>query len=230
MPQDNRRTLNPDDFMRQMQAQPTQSLDPDMFMRAQQQPPQEGAYERFKRNIGLGFEALGQKVSDVVAAGGEIAGGIATGDFRPLGETLEKTGRAVGGLLMGGNPSFAAPAQANREAMARVQAERDARRQASGDIYFRGSAIENARLEAEAAKDPSLFGRITRAAPQILPYALAGVASGGSIPAMAATGAVMELNEPENIPSWWFRLVNGARRPGPRSKCLRDSAIRDTRA
>jgi hypothetical protein len=96
--------------------------------------------------------------------------------------------------------TYPAVAAEQGRAIQGVQQQRAQRREASSDVYFRGSEIERARLEAEAAKDPSLFGRVVRTAPQVLPYIATGILSGGSVPALAATGAALELDEPENIP------------------------------
>jgi hypothetical protein len=172
----------------------------------QPSPPPESFYQKLKRNVGLGLEQLGQKVSDVVASGAEIGGGIVTGDFRPLLEAGERLGRGaiplIGALSTPYTPgqTYAALSAEQAPKIQEVHQRQAERREKAGDVYFRGSQIENARLEAEASKDLSLLGKITRGLPQVLPYIAAGVASGGSVPALAATGAVMELNQPENIP------------------------------
>src|SRR2546427_4924198 len=189
---------------------------------APQAPTQnESYYQQLKRNVGLGLEQLGQKVSDVLATGAEIGAGAVAGDFRPLLETGARFGHGVQRLATGlfgeaamTSPEFGGTSLSNQQvaatiqtalqkesqALADIEAAQTARREAGGDIYFRGSRIANAKLNARAAQDPSLLGRIERGLPQALPCVLAGVASGGSVPALAATGAAMELNEPENIP------------------------------
>jgi len=157
-------------------------------------------------NLSTGFKQLGQKVSDVGASAYEIGREALHGNFAPLKETAEITGRATLPYLAGAANSrgpgaaFTGMSAAQAPAIEAVKQRQTARREASGDVYFRGSAIENAKLAAEAAKDPSLLGKLTRGAPQVLPYIGAGVATGGSGAAMAATGALMELNAPENIP------------------------------
>lgn len=163
----------------------------------QQQPtqPQESTYEWFRRQLGLGGRIIGQKVSDVVASGAEILGSLNMGYTRPLRETAEIAGRSAlstVGSITAGTPTDPKIAEAERR--------RAERREASGSIYFQGAPVERARLAAEEAKDPSLAARAVRFLPQLLPYAGAAVATGGSLPAMAATGAIMELDQPANIP------------------------------
>src|SRR5262245_63997040 len=61
-----------------------------------QQPPQVGAFERFRRNVGLAASQGYTAVKDKAAALAEIGGGIAIGDFRPAieaGRSIE-IGRA----------------------------------------------------------------------------------------------------------------------------------------
>src|SRR5262249_7788347 len=124
------------------------------------------------------------------------------GDLRPLGETAELAGRAVGGLLMGGNASFATASKSNAEAMARVNAERQARRLSGPDAdYWKRSAEDIARLNALAAQDPSIAGKLTRGGVKLGgDVLLAGLSGGGSVPGMMTSAAVMSLNEPETIP------------------------------
>src|SRR5215475_684094 len=81
-----------------------------LLAQAPQQP--QGSYlDRLRHNVGLaasqGYEALKGKA----AALGEIAGGIATGDFRPLLEAGESVARGaaplVGAALNPYNPASA---------------------------------------------------------------------------------------------------------------------------
>src|SRR5262245_56846052 len=113
------------------------------------------------KNLGLGTEqtTYGQIVPDALS-GLEALGSVFTGDIGPAKEIGELALRGAGQLLLGGNPSYAALSQKNREAMARISASRQARRQ--GDPIY--GAVERAyqEVEAEAAKDPSRRGRILR--------------------------------------------------------------------
>src|SRR4030095_9042754 len=136
-------------------------------------------------NLATGFKQLGQKVADVGASAYEIGREALHGNFAPLKETAEITGRAALPYLaaaansQGPGAAFTGMSAAQAPAIEAVKQRQAARREASGDVYFRGSAIENAKLAAEAAKDPSLLGKVTRALPQALPYIGAGVATGG---------------------------------------------------
>src|SRR5262245_3552574 len=206
MPQGKRLTI--DEFLKRPAAPQPKSVSIDEFLTRPVLPPQpqESYYQQLKRNLGMGFEQLGQKVSDVAAAGYEIGSGLLRGDTRPLKETAELAARGAAPIAAAfSNPYFAPQAYLNtaaeqRQPIAEVERQRAQRREDAGGVYFRGSAIENAKLAERAAQDPSLLARIERSLPQLLPYIGAAAASGGSAPVLAATGAVMELNEPQNIP------------------------------
>src|SRR5262249_20110492 len=128
-------------------------------LRAQQPQPAPG----FLENLSVGGQRFLRGVGDTAQTAYEIGSGIVHGDLRPLGETAELARRARGGLLMGGNPSFATASKSNAEAMARVNAERQARRLSGPDAdYWKRSAEDIARLNALAAQDPSIAGKLTR--------------------------------------------------------------------
>jgi hypothetical protein len=63
------------------------------------------------------------------------------------------------------------------------------------------AAAERARLDALAAQDPSLAGKIVRRGTEVvvsaLPEVAAGIATGGSVPAMAGVAAFQSLPNPE---------------------------------
>jgi hypothetical protein len=189
------------------------------------QPQQESWYQWLRRNVGIGAENVGQKLSDSAMAAYELASETAHGNFQPAKDTAALIGHGVQRLatsLFGEaaltSPEFGGTTLSNEEVkatverakqeeanrIAEIKARQAARREASGDVYWRGSQIERARLAAEEAKDQSRSSRIVRGATEFalgsLPYVATGIATGGSAPALAATGAVTELGEPENIP------------------------------
>jgi hypothetical protein len=185
-------------------------------LRAQQQQPQGGQSieERlaalraaqpkpgFLENLSIGGQRFLRGVGDTAQAASELVTSTLHGDFRPAKELAELAGRSVAGLAMGGNPSFATPARANAEAMANVNAERQARRESGPDAdYWKRSREDIARLNALAAADPSTIGKLTRGGVKlggdVLTMALAG---GANVPEMMASAGVMSLNEPEALP------------------------------
>jgi hypothetical protein len=200
------RVLSP--FERQEFNQPRFDLEADLrrsarFNRGRPAPPQPQTRSLgTAKNLGLGAEeeVYGSLVPSALS-GLETLGSAMTGDFGPLKETGVLALRGAGSLLMGGNPSFAGPARSNEEAIRRINAERQARQQ--GDPIY--GAVEKARqeVEQEAAQDPSLRGRITRGvgryATAAAPTVAAGIATGGSVPAIAATSALQSLDQPENM-------------------------------
>src|SRR5262245_27798445 len=95
MPQGKRLTI--DEFLKRPAAPQPKSVSIDEFLTRPVLPPQsqESYYQQLKRNLGMGFEQLGQKVSDVAAAGYEIGSGLLRGDTRPLKETAELAARGA---------------------------------------------------------------------------------------------------------------------------------------
>lgn len=179
---------------------------PDQTQPAEQPP---GFFQRLGSNIKTGAEQAGQSFRESEDAGLEVLGAAFRGDIRPAREIGEIALRSAGQFLMGGNPSFAALSKSNEAAIARAQAERQARRATeTADPKFqeqlRRTAQQGAEIEARAAADPSLAGKITRgivstglrAAPEII----AGLATGGSLSAVAATAALTSLGQPETLP------------------------------
>src|SRR5262245_7962958 len=189
-----------------------------------QQPPQVGAFERFRRNVGLAASQGYTAVKDKAAALAEIGGGIAIGDFRPaieagrsIGLGAQRFATSLFGQAALTSPEFGAPTpvaevpaileraqQQTAGGIAGVQAQRTARRQASGDTSFQQRAQRQAELEQEAqAFDSSLSGRLTRGVIRegikLAPTVVAGALSGGSVPVIAATAGATSLDEPETV-------------------------------
>ena len=143
-----------------------------------------------------------RKVGDTAQAAGELVTSTLSGDFRPAKELAELATRGAAGIFLGGNPGYGGAARINETAMADVNAQRAARREAGSDAdYWRRSSADISRLDAEAARDPSLRGKLTRGGVALGGEALtAALSGGGSIPATMASAGLMELNSPENIP------------------------------
>lgn len=146
-----------------------------------QQPPQESAYERFKRNVGIEGQRFLRNVGDTAQTASDIVTSAFRGDFRPLAETAEITGRRILQPLamVAGAPGVTAEQTLAIGDVERRQAVR--RERGPNADYWRRSQQDIARLEAEAAKDPSLSGKITRG--------VAGVALSFAEPQNVALGA-----------------------------------------
>lgn len=154
--------------------------------------------------IGLGLKGAGQDISDAAYAGYEALREAARGNFAPAKEVAQLIGLGAIQTVSGANPATIGANIGAQQAIVDVERQQAARRQASGDIYYQGQAIERAKLAAEEAKDQSLKAKAIRGATKFgigaLPYVAVGAATGGSIPALAATGGLTSLNSPQNIP------------------------------
>src|SRR5215471_7699500 len=122
----------------QVLSQPPQDFSDFNAVLGQPQQPQESYYQQLKRNVGLGFRQLGQKVADVAATGYEIGREALHGNFAPARETAEIAARSAAPYVSAlGNPALAAPnfiSQSVQQAapLAEVKARQAQRREASG--------------------------------------------------------------------------------------------------
>jgi hypothetical protein len=177
------------------------------------QPAQEGPgfFENLKIGASRGFDEYILNPSVALA---EAIAAMNRGDLRPLQEMAEMAGR---GIMKVAAPLAAGPYAAGNayqtmsaiqdpkiaEVKARQQARRDKEGTAIGD-YFRGQKVAAQRLDERAAQDPSISGKITRGAASgavaALPLIATGVASGGSVPALAGVAALQSADAPENLP------------------------------
>src|SRR5262249_14646840 len=123
----------------------------------QKQPQPESTLSWHRRQVGLGYQEAGQKLSDIMMSGYEIGRSALHGDFRPLRETAEMAGRGL--MSTAGYLAAGAPEDPKIQQIRQSQAKR---REASGDIYWRGSQIEHQRLAEEEAKDQSLGAKVVR--------------------------------------------------------------------
>lgn len=166
-----------------------------------------GFFQRLGANIKTGVEQAGQSLREQEAAILEGAASIARGDFRPVKEFAERAGRGAMQVVSAFDPAGAAyPAVAAEQGpqIARVQTEQAARRaqDPTAREVFGKLSRQRAAIEAEAAKDPSLTGRITRGVTsgvlQSLPTIGAGLATRGSLGAIAGASALQSAAEPES--------------------------------
>jgi len=159
----------------------------------------------FLENLRIGAEQGFQEyILNPALSGLEALGSAMTGDFGPAKGIAEMAGRGALKFASAFDPAGNAygPTAAEQDpAIAALQAQKAQRRQ--GDVLF--GAVERAQQELaqEAARDPSLKGRITRGAAKMAvgvgPAVAAGIATGGSVPAVAATTALQSLDRPENL-------------------------------
>lgn len=185
--------------------QPKPASDFASFMASKQQPEQPPERSALDAFIGGGAESIGSIASSVSSLAGAV-GSAATGDFRPLGEMAEAAGRGALKFAAGFDPANSQQTYAAVSAeqdprlaeLARRVAERDAKTTPGRFIQSR-----NRELAAESAKDTSTTNKIAggagRFAVAALPTVATGIASGGSVPLMAATGALQSAGQPESI-------------------------------
>ncbi len=134
----------------------------------------------------------------------EAAGSLAAGDPRPAAQIAERAGRGLLKTVSAFDPAGAAyqPVSAEQDpAITAIQAQQAARQ--ANSPGFQQSRAASQELASRAAADPSLSGKITRGVASgvvgAVPLVATGIASGGSIPAIAATAAVQSAAQPENL-------------------------------
>jgi hypothetical protein len=199
------------------------------------------------KNLALGAEeeVYGGLVPSALS-GLEALGAAMTGDFGPAKEIAELTGRGALKFISAFDPAgnaYEAESAIQDPEIARIQAERQARRQ--GDPVF--GAVDRARqeVEAEAAVDPSLRGRIERGVGRygtaLAPAMVTGALTGGSLPAISAGTAAQSLDAPENMVSnvalglapvpavgGLLRRLKGARAATPEARITAPAEVRPT--
>lgn len=119
-----------------------------------------------------------------------------SGDFGPAKNMAESA--LLGASNLAGYLTAGAPPDPKLAELAQQRAERQAQTPAGRYIQQR-----NAELAAEAAQDKSLKNRVARGAGRFVgeaaPAVVAGILSGGSVPAIAATVGAQSAGQPENI-------------------------------
>src|SRR5262245_339903 len=198
-----KRKVTAEEFLRQKRgAQEPQQPAPASV----EQPP------GFFGNIGIGLERLGAKAAELGLTVSDYVQGIQRGDVRPGLEIAELAGRGYASasaqlrdFITGSNRAAEVPGADAAAFVAAKQAQ--AQRRLTESPYAEGfKTIEEVRAEANrrAALDPSLTGKLIRGGTQFVgeaaPAVLTGIATGGSLPAIAATTAFQSLGEPETLP------------------------------
>lgn len=157
----------------------------------------------FFENIGIGARRTLLSAADAGRVMQEALGAATKGDFSPLGQITELAGRGLFQLatepLVKGAPSVSDQSQQ----IAAIRQEQAARIAAKPELYGREAQVERERLSARAALDPSIMGKATRGIAQgvtaAVPAIVGGVATGGSLPAIAGVTALQTLDQPENL-------------------------------
>ena len=177
------------------------------------QPEQPGFFESLGTNLKVGVQRAGQGLQEAERIATEAIESAIRGDIEPTRQILERIGRGAAPIVsaLGGRPelagqTFVGETVAQAGPIAEVARKQQERLATKPEYASREAAAERARLDALAAQDPSLAGKIirrgTEAVVTSLPEVAAGIATGGSVPAMGAVAAFQSLAQPEMmIPS-----------------------------
>ncbi len=170
-------------------------------------PPMPQEDVSFLENLRTGAErGLTEYIQKPLAAAGEAIYSGIRGDTRPLQEFAELAGRGLLKTVSAFDPAGAAyePVAAEQDpAIAQLKAQQQARQEQVDPQLFGSMRAKEEDLARREAADPSLAGRLTRGAATLgvaaIPAVLTGVATGGSVPAIAAVTAGQSLGQPENL-------------------------------
>ena len=150
----------------------------------------------FVENLEIGGRRALLTAADAGRAFEDAVNAAGRGDLGPLGQLIESAGRGV--VSAAGFLTAGAPADPK---LAEISAQREQRMDAQPELFSKEARAERQRLDVRAGQDPSLAGKITRRATEgvltAAPSIVAGVATGGSAPAMAAVSGFQSLNQPE---------------------------------
>jgi hypothetical protein len=142
----------------------------------------------------------------------EAVSAASSGDFGPLKQLGEVIGRGLAPFVSAAaHPqtapqSFILESEAQAAPLSELTRQRQQRIEQIPELYSSQVVDEEtrARLAARAALDPSIAGKITRGGSEFvteaLPGVLTGIATGGSVPAIATVVGLQSLNRPENLP------------------------------
>jgi hypothetical protein len=172
------------------------------------QPEQPGFFEKLGTNLKVGVQRAGQSLQEAERIATEAVESAIKGDIEPARQILERVGRGVAPFVsaLGGRPelagqTFIGETIAQAGPISEVARKQQERLTTKPEYASREAAAERARLDALAAQDPSLAGKIVRrgteAVVSALPEVAAGIATGGSVPAMAGVAAFQSLPNPE---------------------------------
>jgi len=169
-------------------------------------PPAPG----FLENLKIGGQRALLTAADAGRVMEEALSAASRGDFGPVKDLAEQIGRGAAPFAQAfaGDPLLA-PQRFMSEQMtqaprvAEIAQAREARMDADPTLFSREARAERARLDEMAGRDPSLTGKITRRATEgvltAAPSVIAGAATGGSVPAMAAMAGIQSMNAPEML-------------------------------
>lgn len=196
------------------------------------QPPTPEQPPGFFENLGIGAQRAILSASDAGRVLNDAFSAAASGNLEPLkqlGETISRGAAPYLAALGGGTqgPAGAASAfssvyAAQQPAIADLARQREERIAQIPELY--SSEVVDAETRAELARraglDPSIFGKITRGGSELvtgaIPAVAAGIATGGSVPAVATVAGLQSLGQPENL----VPAVALASTPLPVSKAL----------
>jgi len=172
------------------------------------QPEQPGFLESLGTNLKVGVQRAGQSLQEAERIATEAIESAIRGDIEPARQIFERIGRGAAPIVsaLGGRPelagqTFLGETVAQVGPIAEVARKQQERLATKPEYASREAAAERARLGALAAQDPSLAGKIVRRGTETavgaLPEVIAGIATGGSVPAMTGVAAFQSLAQPE---------------------------------
>lgn len=162
-------------------------------------------------NLKIGAQRTLLSAADAGRVMEEALGAATKGDFGPLKQVGELVGRGAISLGsgLGAGPYGAGQAYVQSQVeqaprIAQIHQEQQARMAQNPELYSQEAIAERQRLDALAAQDPSLLGKITRgvseAVTSAIPAVVTGLATGGSVPAVAGMVGLQSMAQPENLP------------------------------
>lgn len=157
----------------------------------------------FLENLGIGGRRTLLSAADAGRVIEDAVGEFARGNLDPLKQIAELAGRGLFQLvtepLVKGAPSVSD----QNPQIAAIKQEQAARIATKPELFSREAQAERERLNAIAARDPSRFGKATRGIAQgvtaAVPAVVTGIATGGSLPAIAGVTGLQTLDQPENL-------------------------------
>lgn len=170
-----------------------------------------GFFSRTASNIKTGLQRGGASLGEAAFAVADIITGMKQGDVRPLHEAGERAGRgfynlvgAVSGDTFQGNEIAENLTDPARLQQAIQSSETRRLTESPFKEGFQDVKELKARADVRAARDPSLTGKIIRRGTEFAtlaaPAVATGIATGGSVPSLAAVAALQSAGQPENLP------------------------------
>lgn len=166
----------------------------------------------FLGNLEIGARRALAGATDAGIVLNEAVSAAMAGDFTPLKELAEQAGRGAAPFVsaLSGRPElaatrFIAESAAQSPRIGELTRQRNERIGQNPDLYSTQvvNQEEKRRLDALAALDPSLTGKVVRRGTEgvltAIPSVVAGTATGGSVPAMATVVGLQSLAAPETL-------------------------------